>query len=126
MPALPPPAIDPAALADRLRGICLALPGASERLSHGEPTFFAGRKAFVMFDNDHHQAGHVGFWCAAPEGAQRLLLEADPDQFVRPPYVGHRGWIGVRLDRDPDWDEITGIVAAAHRVVGGRRPLSGD
>ena len=120
MPAPPPPATDPGALVDRLRRICLALPGASERLRHGEPTFFAGRKAFVMFDNDHHRAGHVGFWCAAPEGAQHLLIEADPGQFFRPPYVGHRGWLGVRLDREPDWEEIAGIVASAHRVVAGK------
>jgi hypothetical protein len=103
---------------DRLRRICLALPEATERLSHGEPTWFVrDKKVFVTFDNDHHHAGHVGFWCAAPPGAQEALVDSAPERFFRPPYVGHRGWLGVRLDVDVDWDEVEALVRDAYVLV---------
>jgi hypothetical protein len=101
-----------------LRRICLALPETSERLSHGEPTWFVrGKKTFVMFDDNHHGWGGVGFWCAAPPGAQEALVAEEPDRFYRPPYVGGRGWLGVRLDVTVDWGEIAAIVEDAYRVV---------
>lgn len=110
--------IDPVS---RLREICLALPGASERASHGEPCFFAGTsksaKQFVAADDHHHAADHVAFWCPAPPGGQEALLAQDPERFFRPPYVGHRGWIGMRIDNEPDWDEVAEIVADAYRCV---------
>lgn len=112
---------------DRLRRIALALPEVSEKLSHGEPSFFcaAGRaKQFVMVDNHHHGADHLAFWCAARPGAQEQLIAEDPDQFFRPPYVGHRGWLGVRIDRDPDWDEIAEIVRDAYRQIAPKRLLT--
>ena len=90
---------------ERLRQLCLALPEATERPTHGEPGFFVRDKAlFVMLDQHHHGADHLGFWCAAPPGAQEALLAAQPERFYRPPYVGHRGWVGVRIDGRPDWD----------------------
>jgi len=102
----------------RLRRICLALPETSERTSHGEPTFFVrDKKTFVMYVDNHHNDGRVGFWCAGPGGFQSILVEADPQRFFVPPYVGHRGWIGVRLDGEVDWDEIAVIVEGAYRVV---------
>jgi hypothetical protein len=101
-----------------VRGACLALPEVTERPSHGAPTFFVrGKRSFVMFHDDHHGDGILGIWCAAPPGAQGELLEAEPDRFFRPPYVGHRGWIGVRLDRSPDWAELAAIVTDAYRQV---------
>jgi hypothetical protein len=100
----------------RVRTLCLALPEASERLSHGAPTFFA-TKSFVMFWNDHHGDGRLALWCAAPGGAQEAMIGADPERFFRPPYLGPRGWIGVRLDIRPDWDEISGVIEDAYRVV---------
>jgi len=103
---------------ERLRQICLALPEATERLSHGEPSFFVrDKKQFVMLDNHHHGAEHLAFWCAAPAGAQEALVAENPSQYFRPPYVGHRGWIGVRIDRRPDWAEIAEIVRDAYRHV---------
>lgn len=103
---------------ERLRRICLALPEVSERLSHGAPTFFVrGKKTFVMYLDDHHGDGSLAIWCAAPPGVQQELVDEEPDRFFRPPYVGHRGWLGVRLDRRPDWDEITQIVRDAYRCV---------
>jgi len=105
-----------------VRKVCLALPEATERLSHGSPTFFVrDKKTFVMFLNDHHGDGRLALWCAAPVGAQAELVEQDPERFFRPPYVGHRGWIGVRLDRDLDWDEVAGICEDAYRQVAPKR-----
>jgi hypothetical protein len=102
----------------RVREACLALPEVTERLSHGAPTFFVrGKKTFVMFHDDHHGDGRLALWCAAPPGAQQTAVDEEPDRFFRPPYVGHRGWLGVRLDRDPDWDEVTEIVTDAYRTV---------
>jgi hypothetical protein len=100
----------------RLRQICLALPQVEERISHGEVSFFAGRQ-FVTVEDHHHGADRLAFWCSAPAGVQEQLMAEDPAQFFRPPYVGHRGWVGVRIDLDPDWDEITGIVRDAYRQV---------
>jgi hypothetical protein len=102
---------------DRLRALCLALPETTERLSHGEPTWFVrDRKTFVMYANHHHD-DRLGFWCAAPPGAQTELVTAEPDRFFRPPYVGHRGWLGVWLDVPVDWTEIAEIVTDAYRVI---------
>jgi hypothetical protein len=108
---------------DRLRKICLALPEVSERISHGEVSFFVA-KQFVAVDDHHHGADRLAFWCAAAAGAQEQLIAEDPEQFYRPPYVGHRGWIGVRIDLDPDWDEIAEIVRDAYRQVASRRLLA--
>jgi len=102
----------------RLREICLALPETSERLSHGAPTFFVrGKRAFVMVLTDHHGDGRFAIWCAAPPGMQQMLVEADPERFFVPPYVGHRGWLGFRLDRALDWNELAGIIEDAYAEV---------
>ncbi|GAB3497480.1 hypothetical protein FB471_2177 [Amycolatopsis cihanbeyliensis] len=102
---------------ESLRRICLVLPEVTERLSHGEPTWFVrGRKTFVTYA-DHHHDDRLGFWCPAPPGVQEELVAQEPERFFRPPYVGHRGWLGVRLDVDVDWAEIAEIVTDAYRMV---------
>jgi hypothetical protein len=102
----------------RLRQICLALPETSERLSHGAPTFFVRQKrSFLMVLANHHGDGRFAIWCAAPEGMQKMLVEADEERFFVPPYVGHRGWLGVRLDRALDWNELRGIAEDAYAEV---------
>ncbi len=102
----------------RLRKLCLALPETSERLSHGAPTFFVREKrAFLMVLRNFHGDGRFAIWCAAPPGLQAMLVEADPERFFVPPYVGHRGWLGMRLDRALDWDELAGIVEDAFAEV---------
>jgi hypothetical protein len=109
------PAIQPATALARIRATCLALPDTSERLSHGAPTFFIGAKrAFVIFHNDHHGDGRLAIWCAAPDGEQQALVDADPDLYFVPPYVGNRGWLGARLDRRLSWAEINAIVENAY------------
>jgi hypothetical protein len=100
-----------------LREICLHFPETSERLSHGEPTWFVrDRKVFVTYA-DHHHDDRLGFWCAAPPGAQEERLANAPDRFFRPPYVGHRGWLGVYLDVPIDWDEVALLVEDAYRMI---------
>ncbi|MEU0532438.1 MmcQ/YjbR family DNA-binding protein [Amycolatopsis tolypomycina] len=102
---------------EALRKLCLALPETTERLSHGEPTWFVrGKKTFVMFA-DHHHDDMLAFWCPAPPGVQEELVRTEPERFFRPPYVGHRGWLGVRLDVDVDWAEVERIVREAYRLV---------
>ena len=104
-----------------VREICLALPESTERLSHGSPSFFVrDKKQFVSFVDDHHGDGIVGIWCPAPPGVQEELVRTEPDRFYRPAYVGHRGWIGVRLDVDVDWDEVAEICVDAYRLVAPR------
>jgi hypothetical protein len=102
----------------QLREICLALPETSERPNHGAPTFFVREKrSFLMVLTNHHGDGRFAIWCAAPEGMQRMLMDADGERFFVPPYVGHRGWLGLRLDREIHWDELTGIVEDAYAEV---------
>jgi hypothetical protein len=102
---------------ERLRAACLKLPQASERPSHGGPAFFIrDKKCFVMFLDDHHDDGRLAIWCAAPDGVQVEMVETEPDRFFRPPYVGHRGWLGVQL-RSVDDDELAAIVTEAFRTV---------
>jgi hypothetical protein len=106
---------------ESLRKLCLAMPESTERVSHGEPTWFVrDKKTFVTYAGHHHD-DRVGFWCAAPPGAQEALVASAPDRFFRPPYVGHRGWLGVYLDVPVDWDEIAEIVEDAFRMVAPQR-----
>ena len=115
-------AVDQDGVLERLRGICLALPETSERLSHGAPTFFVrGKRAFVMVLDNFHGDGRFALWCAAPEGMQEMLVEGDPERFFVPPYVGHRGWLGVRLDSGLNWDELSGIAEDAYAEVAPRK-----
>ena len=105
----------------KLRRICLGFPETTERLSHGEPTWFIRQKTtFVNYANHHHD-DRLAFWCAAPAGSQQALVASDPERFFVPPYVGHRGWLGVYLDLPVDWDEIAEIVEEAYRVVAPKR-----
>ena len=106
---------------ERVRAICVALPEVVERPSHGSPAWFVrGKKTFVMYLDDHHGDGRLALWLAAPEGMQQALVEASPEHYFRPPYVGHRGWLGVRLDRDLAWDEIAGAIEDAYLTVAPR------
>ncbi len=115
-------------LAERLRVICMALPEVTERASHGAPTWFAGgKKSFVTLWADGHHDNHFPhLWCAAPPGAQAAAIAADSARYFRPPYVGGRGWIGVRLDSPPaiDWTEIGDLCEDAYRAVAPARLIA--
>jgi predicted DNA-binding protein (MmcQ/YjbR family) len=105
-------------LTERLRKICLALPETNEKVSHGELTWFAGKgKVFAMLDSHHHGAAHLSVWLPQPVGAQEGLIEADPERFFRPPYVGPSGWVGVVLDTKPNWDMVAELVRDAYLHV---------
>ena len=106
---------------DRVRSVCLSLPNVEERLSHGEPTwFYKCKRSFAMFANHHHD-DRVAVWCAAALGAQEMLVQAEPSKFFRPPYVGPRGWIGIWLDVEQDWDEVQGLLEAAYQSVAAKK-----
>jgi len=108
----------------RVREFCLSLPDTSERPSHGAPTFFiSGKHSFVTYHDDHHGDGRLALWCAAPPGAQAMLVEAAPEHYFVPPYVGHRGWLGLRLDREAAWEEIAGVIEDAYLTRAPRRLL---
>ena len=109
----------------RVRKICAVLPEVEERPSHGAPTFFfRGKKSFVMFHDDHHGDGRLAIWCRAEPGVQAQLVDEEPERFFVPPYVGHRGWLGVRLDVAPDWAELAQIAEDAYRCVAPKKLLA--
>jgi hypothetical protein len=115
--------VDPDLLVERLRAVCLALPEVTEKVSHGSPSWFV-RKMFVSWVGRHHGDEHLALWAAAPEGAQAEMVAAEPVRFFVPPYVGHRGWVGMRLDVEPggpDWDEVREVVTDAYRLIAPRR-----
>jgi len=107
---------------EEVRRICLGLPEVTERLSHGEPTWFV-RKSFVMFADRHHD-DRVAFWCAAPPGLAASLVAAEPGRYFVPPYVGVRGWLGVYLDVPVDWDREEELIETAYRQVAPRRAVA--
>ena len=100
----------------RVRRICAALPETTEKLSHGEPTFFVGKKVYAAFSNNHHNDGHVAVLVPAPPGVQAMLIEASPEKFYKPPYVGVRGWVGIELDRIDD-QELASHINQAWRLI---------
>ena len=108
----------PGSPTDRLRTICLALPEAVEKQAWGDPTFRVAGRIFAM---EKRGDGRVSIWCKAPEGSQEVLVGADPGLFFVPPYVGHKGWIGMRLDRDPDWTEVATVIERSYRLIAPKR-----
>jgi len=105
---------------DRLRAICLALPEAEERETWDSQTFRVRDKIFAMHIPGTERTG-VGLWCKAPKGVQELLIEADPERLFRPPYLGPKGWIGVRLTGRVDWDEVDALVRRSWGMTAPKR-----
>ena len=101
---------------ERVRRICLALPGTWEKISHGEPTWFVGKKVFAMFSNNHHHDGHIAVTVPAAIGIQEMLIEKAPGKFYSPPYVGVRGWIGIEVNRVSD-KELRMHIEEAWRLI---------
>jgi hypothetical protein len=108
---------------ERVRRICSALPETTERLSHGEPTFFVKGKVYVMFADNHHHDGHVAIWIPVPSGFQEAFIEADPQTYFKPPYVGVRGWVGIELSRIGDKD-LTFHIQTAWELIAPKRLVS--
>jgi hypothetical protein len=101
----------------RLRAICLALPDTTEKVAWGEPTWRVRERLFAQLDDHHHGAEHLAVWLPAPLGEQEALVARDPSRFFRPPYVGPRGWVGVRIDGRPRWSQVAMLVEQAYRHV---------
>ena len=99
---------------DRLRAICLDLPEAVEKEAWGDPTFRVRDKIFAM---EKRGDGRISVWFKAPPGSQGVLIGADPERFFRPPYVGHKGWVGMRLDNNPDWKEVETLVRRSYGMT---------
>jgi hypothetical protein len=104
----------------RVRRLCGALPQTEEKLSHGEPTFFVGKKVYVMFANNHHGDGHIAVWIPVAAGLQATLLKNEPRKFFMPPYVGVRGWVGIELDAIDD-EELGAYILEAWRLIALKR-----
>jgi len=100
----------------RIRRICGALPETTEKLSHGEPTFFVRKKVYAMFSNNHHNDGHVAVLVPAPPGIQAMLIKASPEKSYKPAYVGVRGWVGIELNRVND-EELASHLREAWRLI---------
>lgn len=88
----------------------------TEKTTHGAPGFFVRKQFVMLWPNGHHDHEFEHLWCAADVGAQEALV-ASSERYFRPPYVGHRGWVGVRLDGDVDWDEVGELLEDAYRLV---------
>jgi hypothetical protein len=115
--------MSPAEVTEQVRAICLRLPEVTERLSHGSPAFFVGKQFVMLWADGHHEHGFPHLWCACPAGVQEELVASSSDRFFRPPYVGSRGWVGMRLDGEVDWQEVAELCEDAYRVVAPRRLL---
>jgi hypothetical protein len=105
----------------RIRAICMDLPGVTEKVSHGVPAFFASRQFLMLWLDGHHDRRFPHLWCAAPPGVQDELVMTESDRFFRPPYVGGRGWVGLRLDGEIDWDEVVILCKEAFRTVASKK-----
>jgi hypothetical protein len=105
----------------RVRKICLAFPGATEKIAWGAPTFRVRDRQFAMYLDNHHGDGRLALWCKAAEGAQEILVEADPGRFFIPPYVGHLGWIGFELDKGLDWGVVEGLLREGYLEIAPKR-----
>ena len=102
---------------DKLRKLCLALPGATEKEAWGTPTFRVQGKMFAMFVNNHHNDGRIAVWCKAPLGFQSMMVAEAPTRFFVPPYVGVNGWAGMRLDLEVDWKEVASVIGQAYQTA---------
>lgn len=110
---------------ERLRALCLALPGATEKVAWGDPTWRVRNKIFAM-QKGNYEGGRPSVWMKAPDGAQAMLVEAAPERLFVPPYVGNKGWVGVYLDGGRvDWKELAGLVEASYRLIAPKRLAAG-
>jgi hypothetical protein len=107
----------------KVRELALSFPDASERPSHGAPAWFAGKKQFAALSDNHHGDGEFALWLAAPDGAQQMWIDSEPEHFYRPAYVGHLGWVAVRIDTAP-WDTVASVIESAYRTRANKKQLA--
>ncbi|MBI5284813.1 MAG: MmcQ/YjbR family DNA-binding protein [Chloroflexi bacterium] len=102
---------------ERVRAICLALPETTEKVAWGEPTFRVKDKIFAQYEDNHHGSGRIELWCKAPDGLQAVLVAAEPERFFVPKYVGHKGWIGIRMEGSVDWAHVAELLRDSYRMT---------
>ena len=106
---------------ERLRKICLALSEATEKEAWGDPTWRVGNRIFAM-QKGNYAGGRPSVWLKAPPGGQDVLVSSAPERFFVPPYVGHKGWVGIWLDgRSFDWDELADLIDESYRLIAPKR-----
>lgn len=111
----------PLRVLERVRRVVLALPGVEEKLSRDTPVFCVRGKQFAMVVDDHHGAECAGVWMKCAEGLQTDLVRSDEKRYFVPPYLGGRGWIGIRIDARASWKTIEALLQDAHAKMV-RRP----
>jgi hypothetical protein len=111
-------------LLQRLRDTIAELPDTFEKISHGAPTWWGGKKTFASYHDGHYDNGQPAVWIKAPPGAQEALVGADPARFYRPKYLGPSGWVALRLDHSTDWSEVEALLLEGYRLVAPRRALA--
>ena len=109
---------------ERVRAICLALPEATEKVAWGEPTFRVNDKIFAQYEDNHHGSGRIELWCKAPDGLQAVLVAAEPERFFVPKYVGHKGWIGIRMEGAVVWAHVAELLRDSYRMTAPKRLLA--
>ncbi len=109
---------------ERVREIIESLPETSEKLSHGSPTWWGGKKTFATFHHGGYDEGRPAVWIKAPDGAQQALISADPERFYRPKYLGPSGWVALRLQGKIDWAEVRFLLVQGYRMVAPKRALA--
>ena len=110
---------------DKVRAAALELPETSEKLSHGQPTFFVAGKQFAQFRDNHHGDGRTVV-CVKTSGLdeQAMLLDSDHETYSKPAYLYHAGWISINLSAPSvDWDHVGDRIAASWELAAPRRLL---
>jgi hypothetical protein len=120
----PAPKLDQGTQLNRVRRICNSIPGTTEKVSHGAPTFFTPTRVFAMFANNHHGDGHVAVWLPAAAGVQAALIEEAPEIYFRPPYVGVSGWVGVEVSKVND-EQLGALIREGFRIIDQKSTASG-
>ncbi|MGE3797528.1 MAG: MmcQ/YjbR family DNA-binding protein [Thermomicrobiales bacterium] len=103
--------------ASRVRRICLALPETTEKQAWGEPTFRVGQRIFAMLSSID---GATSVWCKSDDELRDALIGSDPEHFFSPPYVGHKGWIGIRLDASANWESVANLIEESYLMIAER------
>lgn len=115
-----PKSLAPKSIADAVREVCLSFPDAAEVVSRGSPDYRVRNKTFGTYVVNHHGDGRVALWLVARQGAQQHYVGRDPTHYFIPPYVGPRGWLGVKLNSGLHWKDIAERVREAYEIIAPR------
>ncbi len=106
----------------RVTAICEKLPDAERTLSGDHASFTVRKRTFTYFLNNHHGDGIVAVNCKVLPGDNEALIRSDPSRFYMPAYIGHRGWVGLRLDTPQvDWEEVDELIKGSYQLLSPKR-----